>query len=57
MKNKKIICCDCGNEFDFTPRDQKFFAEKGFQDPKRCKSCRFKKKQQRAEQEGGVNNA
>lgn len=44
MENKKIKCKDCGIEFDFTVGEQKFFAEKGFSDPVRCKDCRSKKK-------------
>ena len=36
----KIKCQDCGNEFVFTARDQKFYEEKGYIPPKRCKSCR-----------------
>lgn len=39
MENKKIKCRDCGIEFDFTVGEQKFFAEKGFSDPVRCKDC------------------
>lgn len=44
MENKKIKCKDCGREFDFTVGEQKFFTEKGFSDPVRCKECRNKKK-------------
>lgn len=44
-KDKTIKCVDCGTEFVFTARDQEFYAEKGFtNEPKRCKSCRDKKK-------------
>lgn len=53
MKNKILVCVDCGDEFEFTAKDQQFFEEKGFSAPKRCKSCRAKKKAQRAAQEGG----
>lgn len=38
--DKKIKCQDCGEEFNFSERDQKFYEEKGFQPPKRCKTCR-----------------
>lgn len=44
MADKQIQCIDCSNAFDFTERDQEFFQEKGFEAPKRCKSCRAKKK-------------
>ena len=43
----KIICADCKTEFAFTERDQKFYAEKGYVQPKRCKQCRIKKKRER----------
>lgn len=45
LKDKKIVCKDCGNVFYFTVRDQEFYAEKGFKnEPVRCKDCRSKKK-------------
>ena len=34
------ICKECGDKFEITPDDEKFYAEKGFQLPKRCKHCR-----------------
>ena len=45
---QKIVCQDCGKEFDFTVRDQEFYKENGFSEPKRCKDCREKRKQERA---------
>ena len=30
----------CGKEFAFTAKDQAFYAEKEFTQPKRCKECR-----------------
>lgn len=48
LKDKKIVCKDCGIAFDFTVRDQKFYAENGFNnEPQRCKDCRMKKKASR----------
>lgn len=44
MENKKIVCKDCGQEFEFTVREQEFYKEKGFSDPQRCKPCREKRK-------------
>jgi len=47
-QDKTITCVDCGEEFVFTARNQEFYAEKGFNnEPKRCKSCRDKKKAER----------
>jgi len=39
--NKIITCLDCGQDFDFTPEEQEFFNQKGFDDPKRCLRCRI----------------
>lgn len=48
MENIKLICKDCGKEFDFTVGEQKFYAEKGFAAPIRCKECRDAKKARNA---------
>ena len=41
-----IACTTCGENFEFAEGEQKFFDTMGFTYPKRCKSCRQKKKQQ-----------
>jgi CxxC-x17-CxxC domain-containing protein len=47
-EDKTITCADCGQPFTFTASEQAFYAEKGFSDsPKRCKTCRQARKQQR----------
>jgi CxxC-x17-CxxC domain-containing protein len=47
-ENKILICKDCGNSFDFSVRDQMFYAEKGFEnEPQRCRDCRNARKAQR----------
>jgi CxxC-x17-CxxC domain-containing protein len=47
-ESKILICKDCGNSFDFTARDQMFYAEKGFEnEPQRCRDCRSVRKNQR----------
>lgn len=51
--DKEITCSDCGQSFVFTDREQAFFQEKGFNPPKRCKTCRDKKKQDRRGGGGG----
>ena len=38
--DRTLTCVDCGEQFPFSAREQAFFAEKGFQTPKRCKSCK-----------------
>ena len=50
-KDKIIICRNCGNEFTFTVGEQKFYEEKGFTAPVRCKECRDKRKAEREKQE------
>lgn len=37
-------CVDCGRQFPITNDQYDFFSRKGFDIPKRCKSCREKKK-------------
>lgn len=48
-ENKVLNCKDCGSPFDFTARDQMFYAEKGFaNEPQRCRDCRNVRKTQRS---------
>jgi CxxC-x17-CxxC domain-containing protein len=48
-ENKVLICKDCGSSFDFSVRDQTFYAEKGFEnEPQRCRDCRNARKAQRS---------
>lgn len=42
--DKSLTCVDCGVQFTFTARDQAFYQERGFQPPRRCKTCRDKRK-------------
>ncbi len=43
--NDKIInCIDCGTDFTFTKEEQRYYKERNFCLPKRCKSCRKKRK-------------
>lgn len=46
--DKTIQCVDCGEEFTFTAGEQAFYKEKGLDnEPKRCKVCRDKRKEER----------
>lgn len=46
--DKTIQCVDCGEEFTFTAGEQAFYKEKGLDnEPKRCKACRDKRKEER----------
>lgn len=54
MESKKLICKDCGKEFDFTVGEQRFYEEKGFAAPIRCKECRNVKKARNLNMEAGA---
>lgn len=43
-QEKYIKCRDCGREFVFTTGEQKFYAERQFDNPVRCPECRKAKK-------------
>ena len=48
FQDKSIQCSDCGATFTFSAEDQEFFQSKGYtKEPKRCPSCRAKKKMER----------
>ena len=53
MADKTLTCSDCGMEYAFTEREQAFYAEKGFTEPRRCPSCRASRKQARSGDSGG----
>ena len=42
-------CTQCGNHFAVTAEESKWYEEKGFATPKRCPSCRHKRRIERAE--------
>jgi hypothetical protein len=44
LSDKTLQCVACPRTFIFTARDQRFFLERGFDPPKRCKPCRDAKK-------------
>jgi N-acetylglutamate synthase-like GNAT family acetyltransferase len=53
MSDQTLQCKerDCGQEFVFTEGEQKFFADKGFTPPSRCKMCRQKRKAEKEAKE------
>lgn len=53
MEDKTLVCDDCGEEFVFSADEQDFYASRGFQEPKRCKPCRSRRKEQRGGSGGG----
>lgn len=49
FQDKTLNCKDCGSEFTWTAGEQKFFADKGLQNPpSRCKDCRNKAREAKA---------
>ena len=53
MADKTLTCSDCNTEFAFTEREQAFYAEKGFSEPRRCPSCRASRKAARSGGDSG----
>lgn len=47
FQDRTLQCGECGADFVFQAREQQFYADKGFGDPKRCPDCRRKKKDER----------
>ena len=43
-RDRTLTCADCGQEFVFTASEQQFYQERGFSDPRRCRSCRAARK-------------
>jgi len=52
--DQHLTCADCGHDFVWSAREQEFYREKGFQQPKRCKDCnRARKERQDSGGRGG----
>ena len=47
FKDVNIKCVTCGRDFIFTAREQEFFFSKGFKEPRHCRECRQRRKQDR----------
>ena len=44
FEDKRLECVDCGAEFVWTAGEQRFYAEKNFQNPpRRCRACKAKR--------------
>lgn len=48
--DKLITCADCGDDFLHSSRDQEFYEQQGYTDPRRCRTCRKLRKQTRFDQ-------
>ncbi len=40
MEDTELTCAACGGTFLFSASEQAYYAERGFQLPKRCRACR-----------------
>ncbi len=47
MEDIKINCVGCKKEFVFSVKEQQFFDKNEFQKPKRCLSCREKRRMEK----------
>jgi len=44
-----MICRECGKSFVFSAAGQEYFAQQGYNEaPKRCRSCRARRREDRA---------
>ncbi len=43
-EDRNLTCVECNSEFVFSADDQQFHSERGYQEPKRCPSCRQAKR-------------
>jgi CxxC-x17-CxxC domain-containing protein len=55
--DKVMTCADCSQDFVFTARDQEFYADRGFTEPRRCLSCRASRKAARGDSSGGYGDS
>jgi DNA-directed RNA polymerase subunit RPC12/RpoP len=47
FQDRTIQCVDCGREFNYSAREQEFFKQMNFTEPKRCPQCRSTRRQGR----------
>ncbi len=43
--DRSLTCVQCSTEFNFSADDQAFHATRGYQDPRRCPTCRAERRQ------------
>jgi CxxC-x17-CxxC domain-containing protein len=57
LEDRTLTCVDCGQQFTFSADDQEFHAKRGYQDPKRCPSCRQARRSDAGRTGGGYGGA
>lgn len=40
MKDRYVLCIDCGEQFRFPARERGYYKARGFQEPCHCRVCR-----------------
>ena len=50
--DRVLNCAQCGQDFTFSADDQQYHAERGYQDPKRCPTCRAERRASRGDSGG-----
>ncbi|MFH1727057.1 MAG: zinc-ribbon domain containing protein [Pseudomonadota bacterium] len=45
MSIRVLTCISCNKDFSYTDAEQKYYKEKEYEEPKRCPSCRKRRKQ------------
>lgn len=50
-QDRELKCVECNATFTFSAGEQDYFAQRAYRDPKRCRACRDKRKQEQAAQE------
>ncbi len=53
FQDRTLTCADCSSSFLFSADDQRYHAEKGYTEPKRCPACRAKRRQDRGSMDAG----
>jgi hypothetical protein len=44
--DRSLTCLTCGLDFLFVSKEQEFYKQRGFPEPRRCKPCRMEKAKQ-----------
>lgn len=44
LRDREIICVDCGGSFIWNAGEQAFYLSKGLRPPLRCKNCRLRRR-------------
>jgi hypothetical protein len=55
LRDITLTCCDCNHPFHFSIGEQVFFASKQLSQPKRCPSCRRKRRSTLVPDRQGMN--